>query len=271
MRWVIGDIHGMIRPLEALLRAIERHDQSPQFMFVGDYVNRGPDSRAVIELLMALEHAHFVRGNHDDVFDQVLSGQSYAGKPGEDQRAMAFQWFMQHGLDKTFHSYGVYPRELTNVLRKPTPKSLDELAAHVPAVHRKWIRNLPVVLESDDLFVAHAKWDVFTPVDEPPISERLRESELTRYSLLWGRYSADELLHDKPWSRTGYFGHTPVDTYTESGTHLVPVIGPHIVMLDTAAALVAAGRLTAFCHESASFLQADVNGRLVPPPPATKP
>ena len=267
MRWVIGDIHGMIRPLEALLRAIERHDSSPQFMFVGDYVNRGADSRAVVELLMSLPKAHFVRGNHDDVFDQVLCGQSYAGKPGEDQRAMAFGWFMQHGLDKTFHSYGVSPRELTNVLRKPTNKSLDELASQVPADHRKWIRNLPVVLESDDLFVAHAKWDIFTPVDDPPISEQLKESELTRYTLLWGRYRIEELEYgDKPWRRTGYFGHTPVDTYTESGTHLVPVIGPRIVLLDTAAALVPHGRLTAFCHDNASFLQADANGKMVAPP-----
>ena len=79
MRWVIGDIHGMIRPLEALLRAIRQHDDAAELLFVGDFVNRGPESKAVVELLMSLDNAKCVRGNHDDVFDQVMSGQSYAG------------------------------------------------------------------------------------------------------------------------------------------------------------------------------------------------
>src|SRR5918993_937772 len=187
MRWVFGDIHGMIRPLETLLRAIARHDDAPQLLFVGDFVNRGPDSKAVIELLMTLENARFVRGNHDDVFDQVLSGQSYAGKPGEEQRVMAFQWFMQHGLDKTFASYGVTGQELSYTARRPKNSTLDELAASVPAAHRKWIRELPLVIEGDDMFVAHAKWDVYTGVDEPPITERLERAEMTRHTPLWGR------------------------------------------------------------------------------------
>lgn len=262
MRWVIGDIHGMIRPLEALLRAIARHDEAPQLMFVGDFVNRGPESKAVIELLMSLSNAQFVRGNHDDVFDQVLSGQSYAGRPGEEQRVMAFQWFMQHGLDKTFFSYGLTPSELSRVARRAKTSTLDELAALVPLAHRKFIRALPLVIERDDMFVAHAKWDVYSAVDEPPISQRLERAETTRYTLLWGRYRLDEIEHDKPWQRTGYFGHTPVDNYSDNND-LVPVAGPRIVLLDTAAALVPHGRLTAFCHEKQSYLQADANGKLV--------
>src|SRR4051794_13360276 len=38
MRWVIGDIHGMLRPLAALLDEVRRDDRSPEFHFVGDYV-----------------------------------------------------------------------------------------------------------------------------------------------------------------------------------------------------------------------------------------
>jgi serine/threonine protein phosphatase 1 len=263
MRWVIGDIHGMIRPLEALLRAIPLHDDAPQLLFVGDFVNRGPDSKAVVDLLMSLTSAKFVRGNHDDVFDQVMSGQSYAGRPGEDQRVMAFQWFMQHGLDKTFLSYGVKPSELSRVAQRAKNATLDELATAVPAAHRKWIRELPLVIEGDDFFIAHAKWDVYTGVDDPPISERLDRADMTRYTLLWGRYRLDEIAYDKPWARTGYFGHTPVDSYTDDEA-LVPVAGPHIVLIDTAAALVPQGRLTAFCHEKQSYLQADAQGKLVP-------
>src|SRR5689334_1861269 len=93
MRWVIGDIHGMVKPLEALIRAVEQHDKERQLMFVGDYVNRGPHSREVIDLLLSLSEAYFVRGNHDDVFDHVINNMSFCGKPGEEPRVLAFQWF----------------------------------------------------------------------------------------------------------------------------------------------------------------------------------
>jgi hypothetical protein len=114
------------------------------------------------------------------------------------------------------------------------------------------------------MFVAHAKWDIYTPTDNPPITERISSSEV-RYSLIWGRYRADEIESDKPaWDRTGYFGHTPVDSYID-GEDLVPVAGPRCILLDTAAALLAQGRLSAFCHEEGTFIQADPQGKLVVP------
>src|SRR6266496_1196032 len=151
----------MLRSLETLIAAIERHDSQRQLMFVGDYVNRGPDSRGVIDLILSLKDVHVVRGNHDDVFDHVLSGQSYCGRPEQEHRELSFKWFMQHGLDKTFMSYGVQSSTLIKTLKAPVPQLLDELAAAVPQSHRDFIRNLPVVLETDDMFVAHAKWDIF--------------------------------------------------------------------------------------------------------------
>ena len=71
MRWIIGDVHGMRAALERLLEAVGRVDPSARFYFVGDYVNRGPDARGVIDLLLSLTNARFVRGNHDDIFDRV--------------------------------------------------------------------------------------------------------------------------------------------------------------------------------------------------------
>jgi hypothetical protein len=54
------------------------------------------------------------------------------------------------------------------------------------------------------------------------------------------------------------------------GRRMVPVVGPSIVLLDTAAALGAHGRLTAYCVESGRFLQADHAGRPVAPEPAAE-
>ena len=115
------------------------------------------------------------------------------------------------------------------------------------------------------MFVAHAKWDVYTATDAPPISQRVGSGDV-RYTLIWGRYRADEVQAEKPaWTRTGYFGHTPVDAYID-GKELLPVSGPRIILLDTAAALVPHGRLTAFCHETGTCIQADADGKLVVPP-----
>ncbi len=262
MRWVIGDIHGMFTPLDALVRAIDRIDKERQLMFVGDYVNRGPDGKRVIELLLSLPQAYFVRGNHDDIFDQVLSGLSYCAKPGDEQRIASFQWFMQHGLHTTFLSYGIEPWLLEMTLNTPTIPALDNLAKAIPLAHRQFIRNLPVVLETPDMFVAHAKWDVQTPTQNPSLRERLDANELTRYNLLWGRYIIQEVDAEKTWERIGYFGHTPVDNYRDD-KQLLPLIRPKIILLDTAAALVAHGRLTAVCHETGTFLQSDVAGNMV--------
>src|SRR5262249_23670982 len=153
-------------------------------------------------------------------------------KPGPEPRFSAFQWFMQHGLDKTLASYGITPSEMQRALKKPGDASLDYLVEPVPQAHRKFIRDLPVVLETDDMFVAHAQWNITTPTEDPPLTERIASSEVIRYTLLWGRYRADELEAEKPWGRTGYFGHTPVDSYLETDT-LVPIAGPKIVLLDT--------------------------------------
>ena len=240
MRWIIGDIHGMLAPLESLITAIERVDPQRQLMFVGDYVNRGPDSKRVIDLLLSLREIHVIRGNHDDVFDQVISGHSYCAKPGEEQRIASFKWFLQHGLDKTLASYGIKPSEITRVFQSPSEKSLNYLVEPIPEKHRQFIHNLPVVLETEDMFVAHAKWDIYTPTQSPPLRERLAASDMTRYNLLWGRYQSHELDNDKAWERTGYFGHTPVDTYRET-EELLPAV----------------------CHESGTFLQADPKGKMV--------
>src|SRR5437879_5834209 len=99
MRWIIGDVHGMLVPLRALLEAVGKADGQARLIFVGDYVNRGPESRGVVELLLTLSNARFIRGNHDDIFDELLGGHPYATNAAGPDPTMAFAWFMQHGLD----------------------------------------------------------------------------------------------------------------------------------------------------------------------------
>jgi serine/threonine protein phosphatase 1 len=119
------------------------------------------------------------------------------------------------------------------------------------------------VIEREDFFVAHGKWDP-DELSEPSIDAKLKTTAARR-KLLWGRYETDEIPRLKAWRRTGYFGHTPVDGYPalHKGFPFLPIVANKIVLLDTAAALRPEGRLTAFCHDINSFIQAERDGRIV--------
>jgi serine/threonine protein phosphatase 1 len=264
MRWIVGDIHGMLRPLETVLREVSRIDPQPALYFVGDYVNRGPDSRGVIELLLHLPNARFIRGNHDDVLDQVLHGVCYAENSSAGDRFLAFQWFLEHGLFETLLSYGVSREIIARMITQRTADSISRLIDCFPESHRQFIRNLPVYIEDPDLFVIHAKWPLkqrHTPAEllAPP---RLPTPSL-RHEILWGRYVDADLRRSPSWTKTGYFGHTPVPTYTEYVDSRVPIVLEKLVLLDTAAALLPDGRLTAYCPDWRQMVQADPSGRLI--------
>ena len=267
MRWVIGDIHGMLTPLRVLVNHVRTVDSRAELLFVGDYVNRGPDSRGVIDLLLTLDNARFCRGNHDDVFDLICNGRSFVGRTSEEDRLASFQWFMQYGLDQTLLSYGADPEQLARVNAAPTAKAVRQLAALVPDPHKDFIRHLPGVIQDEDIFVAHAKWDPSAPTT-PAIVPRLQRSEALRQEIIWRRFTREEVQRPKAWSRTGYFGHTPVQNYLPLGpdAESVPVLGPSVVLLDTACALITEGRLTAFCVETQSYVQSDRSGQILQSP-----
>ncbi len=270
MRWIVGDIHGMSLPLKGLLDAVSKRDPSPSWIFVGDYVNRGPDSRGVIDLLLKLPNARFGRGNHDDIFDVLINGQSYVEQLTNNNRAGAFKWFMEHGLRETLASYGARDSTMRGMLTHPTTAGLDDLISGIPQSHRSFIRNLLPVIEEKDIFIVHARWDPATPDEDPSPTTYLDVDTNLRKTATWGRFTIEEVDQPKTWRRTGFFGHTPVDFYgvrggfnPQGGGKLVPIIGEKMVLLDTAAALSPVGRLTAFSPDNRSYIQVDRQGKPV--------
>jgi serine/threonine protein phosphatase 1 len=270
VRWIVGDIHGMAEALKGLVDAVSKRDPTAEWIFVGDYVNRGPDSRGVIDFLLTLPNARFCRGNHDDVFDVLLNGQSYVEQLTNNNRAGAFKWFMEHGLRDTLASYGATDDAMRAMLHQPTAAGLDGLIAGVPPSHRKFIRDLQPVIEEKDIFIVHARWEPATPDEDPSPTTYLEVDRNLRKITTWGRFTLEEVDHPKTWRRTGFFGHTPVDFYgtrggfsRQGGGKLIPIVGQKMVLLDTAAALSPVGRLTAFSPDTSSYIQVDRQGRLV--------
>jgi hypothetical protein len=260
----------MLRPLQALIDAVQELDSSPRWFFAGDYVNRGPSARGVIDQLLTLPNARFCRGNHDDIFDLILSGSSFAEQAVQNNRPIAFRWFMDHGLADTLASYGIDSGEMAEVLHKPSTLALDRLLAPIPQAHRDFLRGLQPVIQEPDLFVAHAKWDVQLSDTEPDLETCFELNHELRHIAIWGRFTPEELDQPKAWKRTGYFGHTPVDAYGARGGYdrhgggkLVPIVGEKLVLVDTASAVSPVGLLTAYCPDAPQYVQADRRGKII--------
>ncbi|GIW99772.1 MAG: serine/threonine protein phosphatase [Pirellulaceae bacterium] len=135
---VIGDIHGCSKALIGLLEAIDPGKED-RLIFLGDYVDRGPDSRGVIDILLDVQQrytATFLLGNHDIMFRGVLTGRDPT-------------LWLQIGGQPTVTSYG-------GKLTKVDPSHLDFLQQCLPY----W--------ESDSHIYVHANYVAALPMDEQP-------------------------------------------------------------------------------------------------------
>lgn len=265
MKWIVGDIHGMLRPLTGLVQLVQEQDRDARFYFVGDYVNRGPDSRAVVDFLLKLPNARFGRGNHDDIFDYILNGECFERHPQLFTPVDCFRSFLMHGLDNTLLSYGIDYALIEQVAHRPSSDGLEKLVASIPRQHRDFFRNLPPVMEETGFFVIHAKWDIHREDTPHAFSRTLQNRAALRHNVIWARYTQEEILAPKNWKRLGFFGHTPVPNYARGlrKSEYEPVAGERMVLLDTAAALGPQGRLTAWCFDEARFMQVDRGGQAV--------
>jgi serine/threonine protein phosphatase 1 len=135
---VIGDIHGCSRALAALIKAIDpRPDDT--LVTLGDYVDRGPDSKGVLEQVIALSQRTSLVpliGNHEEV---MLAARS---DPNE------LEAWLRYGGIATLDSYGTL--------------SLDK----IPAAHFAFLESCRVLYEMDEHFCVHANYDHNAPLDQ---------------------------------------------------------------------------------------------------------
>jgi serine/threonine protein phosphatase 1 len=144
----IGDVHGCSRALESLLTAIE---PAPDDVIValGDYVNHGPDSRGVIERMIALEeqcNLVALLGNHDQMLLDTLA-----------ERPQAFSIWMRMGGGPTLLSYGASPGTVTS-----------SAIGRVPAEHVAFLNRSRAYHETDSHIFVHAKYAPDLPMDRQP-------------------------------------------------------------------------------------------------------
>lgn len=194
--YAIGDIHGRADLLDALIGEIEADGENSgtvQFIFLGDYVDRGPDSRGVIERLVKLRDAYpdaiFLKGNHEAVMLDFLA------EP-EDLS----HWLDWGGLE-TLESYGVDAS-----LGRPPAAMCAELKNNLPTDHLAFIKSLTLTHRTGDYLFVHAGIRPGVPLEE--------QSE---EHLLWIR---KRFLNAAPAERPEYIvvhGHTPEDKPIDAG------------------------------------------------------
>ncbi len=137
MLYAIGDIHGEREMLEELLERLPL-EPDDRLVFIGDYIDRGPDSKGVVDLLVEVARERactFLLGNHESMFLDFIGwrGEAYFGGDA----------FLVNGGDRTLASYGYFDFE------SPEPEKLE-----LPREHEGFYRSLKLFhLDGDYLFV----------------------------------------------------------------------------------------------------------------------
>ena len=135
-RFVIGDIHGCSKALRSLIDAISP-TAGDELVFLGDYVDRGPNSRDVIEQLIALQErcrTVMLRGNHEIMLAGVLF------------RDLDPTVWLGSGGNATIASYG---------------GKIQKMPPH----HRKFLKSLRPFYETHDTIFVHASYEAHLPMD----------------------------------------------------------------------------------------------------------
>lgn len=189
--YAIGDVHGRADLLEQVFTRIDLHQAAnpalrPVTIVLGDYVDRGPASKDVLDLLirrMETQEVIYLKGNHETYLLRFMR-----------QPSVLREWTMIGGRE-TLMSYGLKPpiaadakveKELSGALKAVFPKS-----------HQQFLGHLPLSFTCGEYFFVHAGV-------KPGIAlVKQREDDL-----LWIR---DEfLLHEEEFGKIIVHGHTPV-------------------------------------------------------------
>jgi serine/threonine protein phosphatase 1 len=217
--YAIGDIHGRLDLLDQVIGKIDldmkRAPCAQAFtVTLGDYLDRGPNSRGVIDRLLQNPFpTPFIplKGNHEELFEDFIRNPSIGS-----------QWRHLGGLE-TLHSYGVPVKLL--MLGKGFGEAANLLQEKVPQAHFEFLKSLKTSTSSESFFLCHAGVRPGIPLDRQDARD-----------LLWIR---EEFLNSAmDFGKRVVHGHTPADR---------PEVLANRINIDTGAYMT--GRLTCLVLE----------------------
>lgn len=193
--YAVGDIHGCDGLLKSLLRLINEDAGEAKFrlVFLGDYVDRGSGSRAVIEHLLEVKSERpdtiFLRGNHEQAMIDFLA------RPDLNE-----EW-LHWGGDKTLESYGV-----ARIWTRPAEALARDLGEALPSFHRDFLNSLDLWRIIGDYAFVHAGF-------KPGIAIEDQSEE----DCLWIRGEFHNADADNRPDKVVVHGHHPVKKPLDAG------------------------------------------------------
>lgn len=226
----IGDIHGRRDLLQKLLQQIDEKYPEHMLLFLGDYVDRGPDSYQVITKIKELcdrDQAIAVMGNHEAMMiDYVHNGASVSD-----------HIWLHNGGHKTMRSYMDATKQYS---RSGFVRSFQQSG------HFTWMKTLPLFYETDEIWASHAPIDLWTG--------KKGEYRTDAAALYW-TYEPMKALYMEPGNsfnhgKLAVCGHI----HRLQDKVLTPRIYPQIVYADTGCGCAPWGPLTGVCIEDGIYI-----------------
>lgn len=225
--WAIGDIHGRSDLADRLLQAISADLSATRagrkvIVFLGDHIDRGFDSRGVLDLLGTKAsdpelEVHFIRGNHEDRMEAFL-----------DDPAVGPSW-CDYGGHETLISYGVHPPAMRGDMTGwgETARAFNEA---LPAHHRSLLARQVLSVSLGDYFFCHAGARPGVPLDAQSPGD-----------LMWIRQPF--LDHPLPFEQVVVHGHTPTEAVVSDNRRISIDTGAYATNVLSAVRLAGETRL----------------------------
>ncbi len=215
----VGDVHGEHKKLRALLKNIEPQLED-QFVFLGDFVDRGSDTKGVIDYLLEFQHQFpstvFLRGNHDWMMLDCLA-ESGIETGVQKLLDVSYGWrfemgwrvnvdfgttrvWLMNGADSTMKSYGIeFPKRLEDLRR---------VMECIPKEHLAFLANTKLWFEQANHIFMHA----------PGVNPKEPLEEQDPYNFIWERYIDPEYF--ELYKKTVVHGHNRVPEVLFSRTQI---------------------------------------------------
>ena len=219
--YAVGDIHGCCQQLDALMQKIDEDKQGSdldsRLVFLGDYIDRGPDSKGTVARLLAVESSYrptFLMGNHDQTLLDFLKD------------PIVYRSWRGFGAQETLMSYGVMPPRFDDEGEFAVAR--DRLERALPANHLNFLTNLQTSAQIGDYYFVHAGVRPGIALDDQIPAD-----------MLWIRLEFLESKQD--FGKVIVHGHTPIERATRYANRINVDTGTY-----------ATGRLTAAVLEGES-------------------
>lgn len=176
MDYAIGDIHGCFKTMQLLLQKMNFNSYD-SYYFLGDYIDRGPESKRIMDFFIDLnktnKNIHLIRGNHEQMMINTYKNENL-----DD-----YILWRQNGSESTLNNFGIY---------EDTLKLLDK----IPFSYIEFFETLPFYHELDNFLLVHGGFNFHIP-------DPFADTE----TMLWTR--EDDYNSKLAKGKTIIHGHTP--------------------------------------------------------------